>query len=135
PWPDAPPIVDAVQVLVDKSLLRTWVPAEQMRLEIEEPYFGMYLTIRDYAAEKLAASGASVQRAAEERHGRHFARFGSEERLQLLYRHGGGARRRALTLELDNLSAACRQAVARGQGEIGIATLRATWEALMTQGA
>ena len=134
PWPDAPPIVDAVQVLVDKSLLRTWVPVDQTRHELEEPYFGMYLTIHEYAAEKLAASGADRRRAAEERHGRHFARFGSDERVQALYRHGGGARRRALTLELGNLVAACRRAVAHGRSEIAVATLRATWEAVMTQG-
>ena len=134
PWPDALPIVDAVQVLVDKSLLRTWVPVDQTRHELEEPYFGMYLTIHEYAAEKLAASGADRQRAAEARHGAHFARFGSEARVQALYRHGGGARRRALTLELGNLVAACQRAVATGQSEIAVATLRAVWEAVMTQG-
>ena len=53
PWPEAPPTLDAVQALVDKSLLRTWVPAEQGRFDIDEPYFGMYLSIHEYAAEKL----------------------------------------------------------------------------------
>ena len=80
-WTDAPSIVDAVQTLVDKSLLRTWVPVDQARHALEEPYFGMYLTIHEYAAEKLATSGADGQRAAQERHGRYFARFGSEEHL------------------------------------------------------
>ncbi len=133
-WPDAPSIVDAVQALVDKSLFRTWVPLEKVRHELEEPYFGMYLTIHEYAAEKLAASGTGVQRAAEERHGRHFARFGSDDRLRSLYQRDGGTRRRALTLELDNLVSACKRAVARRHGEIAVATLRAAWEALMTQG-
>ena len=77
---DAPAIVDVkMQTLVDKSLLRTWVPIDQARHDIEEPYFGMYLTIHDYAAEKLAASGRDARRAAEERHGAHFARFGSDD--------------------------------------------------------
>ncbi len=133
-WTDAPSIVDAVQLLVDKSLLRTWVPVDQTRHALEEPYFGMYLTIHEYAAEKLAASGADGRRAAQERHGRHFARFGSDERLLTLYRHGGGVRRRALTLELDNLVAACKRAVAHGDGATAVATLRAAWEAVMTQG-
>ena len=31
-WPEAPLAMDAVQALVDQSLLRTWVPAEQGRL-------------------------------------------------------------------------------------------------------
>ena len=133
-WPDAPSIVDAVQVLVDKSLLRTWVPVDQARHALVETYFGMYLTIHEYAAEKLAASGPDGRRAAQERHGRHFARFGSEERLVALRRHGAGARRRILTLELDNLVAACKRAVAHGDGATAVATLRAAWEAVSTQG-
>ena len=48
-WPEAPAIVDAVQALVDKSLLRTWVPVEQTRHDFEEPYFGMYLSLHEYA--------------------------------------------------------------------------------------
>jgi predicted ATPase/class 3 adenylate cyclase/Tfp pilus assembly protein PilF len=134
-WTDASSIVDAVQMLVDKSLLRTWIPVDQIRHALEEPYFGMYLTIHHYAAEKLAASSAGGRRAAQERHGWHFARFGSEDRLQSLYRHGGGTRRRALTLELDNLVAACKRAVAHGDDATAVATLRAVWEAIKTQGS
>ena len=52
----------------------------------------------------------------------YFARFGSEDRLLTLYRHGGGARRRAWTLELDNIVAACKRAVVHGDGEIAVAT-------------
>jgi len=131
---DAPAIVDVVQTLVDKSLLRTWVPIDQARHDIDEPYFGMYLTIHDYAAEKLAADGGEARRAAEQRHGAHFARFGSDEAIGALFRHGGAARRRALTLELDNFVAACRRAVGRGDGEAAVATLRAVWEAIATRG-
>ena len=120
--------------LVDKSLLRTWVPVEQARHDFEEPYFGMFLSIHEYAAEKLARSGAGRRQAAEERHGRHFARSGSDDDLRSLYRHGGGARRRALMLELDNLVVACRRAVAREDAETAVAALRATWEALQTKG-
>jgi predicted ATPase/class 3 adenylate cyclase/Tfp pilus assembly protein PilF len=135
PWADAPAVVDAVQHLVDKSLLRTWMPLNQTRHELEEPYFGMYWSIHEYAAEKLALSGADVQRAAEERHCRHFARFGSEHYLRSLYRHGGGERRLALMLELDNLVTACKRAVDLGHDRVAVATLRATWEALMAQGS
>ena len=53
-WPEAPPSMDAIQALVDKSLLRTWVPVELGRYELDEPYFGMYMSIREYAAAKLA---------------------------------------------------------------------------------
>ncbi|HEY2187616.1 MAG TPA: tetratricopeptide repeat protein, partial [Caldimonas sp.] len=135
-WPGAPAILDAVQVLVDKSLLRTWVPVEQRRHDIEEPYFGMYLSIHDYAAEKLAAAGASGERTVEQRHGAYFASFGSDERLRSLFRRGrgSGARRRDLVLELDNLVAACRRAVARGDAATAVGSFRAAWEALATQG-
>jgi len=131
---DAPPVVDVVQTLVDKSLLRTWVPIDQARHDIDEPYFGMYLTIHDYAAEKLAASGDGARCAVEERHGAHFARFGGDDAVQALHRDGGAARRRTLTLELDNFVAACRRAVARSDGETAVAALRAVWEAIVTQG-
>ena len=131
---DAPPIVDVVQTLVDKSLLRMWVPSEQARHDIEDPYFGMYLTIHDYAAKKLATSDSDVRHAAEERHGAHFARFGSDDAVCALHRHGGVARRRALMLELDNFVIACRRAVVLGDGETAVSTLRAVWEAIETQG-
>ena len=133
-WSDAPAILDAVQVLVDKSLLRTWLQAEQTRHDIEEPYFGMYLSIHDYATEKLAASGAERRGTVEKRHGDYFARFGADEHLRSLRRRGGGARRRALTRELNNLVAACRRAVASRDAGVAVGTLRAASAALRTQG-
>ena len=132
--PDARPAIDVVQALVDKSLLRTWVPAAQGRYDVEEPYFGMYVSVREYAWEKLKASGPAAEEAAETRHGKYFACFGTEEALEALFRHGGGRRRRALALELDNLVAACRRAVGRGDGNVAVATYRAAWEVVELQG-
>jgi len=133
-WPEAPAAIDALQALVDKSLLRSWIPARQGRFDIDEPYFGMYLSIHDYAAEKLIEGGAAARRAADERHGAYFAAMGSDAGVESLYRHGGGARRRALILELDNIVAACRRAAQRGDGELAVGALRAAWEAITTQG-
>ena len=133
-WPEAPPALDAVQALVDKSLLRTWIPAAQDRYDLDEPYFGMYVSIHEYAREKLQASGTGPERAAEERHGRYFASFGSEEALEALVRHGGVRRRRALALEIDNLIAACRRAVARDDGDAAVRTYCAAWEVLEFHG-
>ena len=132
-WPEAPPALEAVQMLVDKCLLRTWHPAEQGRLDIAEPYFGMYVSIHDYAREKLQASGSDAL-AAEQRHGRHFAGFGAEEALRSLSRHGGVRRYCALALELDNLMAACRRAIVRRDGDVAAATYRAAAEVLNLQG-
>ena len=134
PWSDAPPAIDAVQALVDKSLLRTWVRADQGRYDLNEPYFGMYLSIHEYAAQKLLASGSGAQCAAEEHHERYFASFGTEEALDALSRHGGVKRRRALALELDNLVAACRRAVGRGDSGSAVAAYRAAWEVLDLHG-
>ena len=39
-----------INALVDKSLLRTWLPEATRRLDIAEPFVGMYLSIREYAS-------------------------------------------------------------------------------------
>ncbi len=134
PWPQAPPAMDVVQALADKSLLRTWVPAQQSRYDIEEPYFGMYLSIHEYASAKLEADGRDTKRITEERHGRYFAGFGTDEAIEALSRQGGVKRRRELALELDNLVAACRSSVQRGKGEHAVGAYLALWEVLELQG-
>ena len=133
-WPDAPPVMDAVQALVDKSLLRTWVPAGDARFDLDELYFGMYVSIHEYAGERLRARGADAERMAEARHGRCFARFGEDAAIEALYGHGGTQRHRALALELDNVVAACRRAVARGDASTAVLTYRAAWEVLDMRG-
>ncbi len=135
PWPDAPPVVDAMQALLDKSLLRRWVPPQaQPRQELDEPYFGMYLSIHEYATEKRRSRGLDVERALQLRHGRCFAESGSDAAIEALAMHGGTQRQQALRQELDNLVAACRRAVTRGDGEIAVACYRAAWEVLALQG-
>jgi tetratricopeptide (TPR) repeat protein len=133
-WPEAPPILDVVQSLVDKSLLRTWLPLEQPRLELEEPHFGMYVSIREYAREKLHQLGTPVERAAEDRHGDHFSTFGTDDAIEALSRHHGGRRRQALMLEVDNLVAGCRRAIGHGRTDAAVASFRAAWEVLDLQG-
>ena len=135
PWPDAPPVVDAMQALLDKSLLRRWVPQPApSRHELDEPYFGMYLSIHEYATEKRRQRGADAERALQQRHGRYFAAFGSDAAIEALATHGGMHRQQALRQELDNLLAACRRAVTRGDGEVAVACYRAAWEVLALQG-
>jgi predicted ATPase/class 3 adenylate cyclase/Tfp pilus assembly protein PilF len=131
---DAPPVMDAVQALVDKSLLRVYVPASERRFDLDEPYFGMYLSIHDYATERLAHSGAGAAQAAEDRHGRHYAQLGGDAAFDALARHGSVRVRHALALELDNLLAACRRAVARHDAAIAVPAYRAAWEALELRG-
>ena len=135
PWPEAPPVVDAMQALLDKSLLRRWVPPQaSARQELDEPYFGMYLSIHEYATEKRRQRGLEVERTLQLRHGRFFAAFGSDAAIEALATHGGMQRQQALRQELDNLLAACRRAVIRGDGEVAVACYRAAWEVLALQG-
>ena len=134
-WPEAPPVIDAIQALVDKSLLRRWTPdAAPARHDIEEPYFGMYMNIHEYVAEKCRARGSDYADAVEGRHGRYFATFGTDEALEALFTHGGMQRLHALRRELENLLSACRRAIARAEGEIAVACYRAAWEVLALQG-
>jgi predicted ATPase/class 3 adenylate cyclase/Tfp pilus assembly protein PilF len=124
-WAEAPPVFAVVQALVDKSLLRSWVPGDTRRYAVDEPYFGMYLSIHEFAAEKLAAAGDAARRVAEARHGAHFGRFGSDEAIDALSGPGGAARKLAFALDLGNLTSACRRAVARRDAAVAAATCRA----------
>lgn len=64
-FPGAPPIIDVVQALREKSLVRAFAaPA------FDESRLGLYESIREFAAAKLRASGA--RRAIAERHARYY---------------------------------------------------------------
>ncbi len=133
--PQAAPVVDVLQALVDKSLLRAWWPKPTGgRLDIAEPYFGMYLSIHEYARQQLLALGAEAVLDAQARHGCCFAALGSDMAMEALMRHGGITRRRALALELDNLVSACRRAVERRHVDVAAATWQAVWAVLEAQG-
>jgi predicted ATPase/Tfp pilus assembly protein PilF len=95
PFDDAPMVMDCVQVLVDRSLLRT---REIQELD-DEPRFGMYESIRIYAQKKLETSGVS---AVEVRHASYFLELGNELRLGV-YKHGGLERQVRLEIEEDNI--------------------------------
>jgi tetratricopeptide (TPR) repeat protein len=133
-WPQAPSVIDAVHSLVDKSLLRTWEPNRNGRYDFGELYFAMYVSIHEYARERLHGLGAANERAAEVRHGLCFAALGTDDAIEALHHGDGARRRRVLTLELDNIVAACRRAVARADGGTAVATYRAAWEVLALQG-
>ena len=133
-WLEAPPVIDTVQALVDKSLLRSWVSRGHGRHDIDEPYFGMYLTIREYAAEKCRALGPAEQQATEQRHGRHYAEFGSATAIEALSLRGGAERRWRLALEIDNLVLACRRAIGRRDWDCATPAYQAIWEVLAFRG-
>ncbi len=133
-WPEAPPEMDAVQALVDKSLLRCWHVVAANRYDIDEPHFGMYLSIHEYAAHKLEHSASDATLQAQQRHGRHFAGWGSDAAIEALCGRDGVKRRLALAQEIDNLMAACRRASARAEADVATPTYCAAWELLMARG-
>ena len=123
PWPEAPDIVDVVQALVHKSLLRVG-RAESDGSGIPETRIGMYASLQEYAQAKLDRDPAVVA-AAEVRHAAWFSHYGTEEAISALHRHGGVIRQRCLITEIENLAAACRRAVRHGNGGTAAACLRA----------
>lgn len=116
-WP-----VDAVQPLVDKSLVR----------RVSEERCGLLVSVQEYAAEKLDEIGGREE--AERRHGDHYARHGTDEALDALQTHEGAARRRRLAADLANLVAACQRAIAREDAEVAVAALRAVWAVVSLRG-
>jgi serine/threonine protein kinase/tetratricopeptide (TPR) repeat protein len=139
-WPDAPWVVDVIQSLVDKSLLRTWVPEIQPGGGEPEARFGMYASLQEYARLKLVggaampgASGVAVSRAAEERHGKWFAQYGAAEAITALD-HSGGYQRRKVERELGNLMTGCRRALVHGDSATAVELFMALWSVLGQRG-
>jgi serine/threonine protein kinase/predicted ATPase len=61
-WPQAPWIVDVLQSLVDKSLIRSWVMEATTASAHPAIRFGMFVSLQEYAREMLAEPGAPVSR-------------------------------------------------------------------------
>ncbi|MFN7134373.1 MAG: ATP-binding protein, partial [Myxococcales bacterium] len=97
----APAVLDLLQRLRESSLLFTGRP-EHFPGELR---FGMYLSIRDYALEKLEASGAS--QATRRRAAHYYAALGRQY-ADLARGPDGVSALRRLDLEADNLLAAHR---------------------------
>ncbi|MCB9683614.1 MAG: protein kinase [Alphaproteobacteria bacterium] len=105
--------VDVLQTLCDDSLLR---------YDPDHDRFGMLAVVQVFASEKL---GEAERRAAEIEHGRWFAQLGAQDALDALRVHGGTEREAALRFETDNLLAACRRAIRRGDVAVAVPTVRA----------
>jgi predicted ATPase/class 3 adenylate cyclase/Tfp pilus assembly protein PilF len=117
-FPDAPWSLDALQSLVQKSLVRP----------LGDDRFDLLVTVQEYAAEHLrtesryAGSGPAARLAAEARHMRYFTSLDE----------------RAATAddcaERDNLISACRRAAAQGDAELATRALELAWAALKLRG-
>ena len=115
---DPPWVVDVVNSLVDKSFVR---PLGGER-------FDLLVSVQAYAGEHLqtegrwAGSGPAALKVAQTRHGGWFAALGPVLALQ------------ARCADLDNLVAACRRALAQGDGETAVGALEGAWAALARRG-
>jgi len=104
-WPDAPWSLDVVASLLDKSLLYSQEVHNQ-------PRFGMYVSIQEYASDKLNDNQAAAIRSAT-----YFSRFGSDAFIQSLDAHGCVIRFQNLALERENLLMGVEIGLASGETE------------------
>jgi predicted ATPase/tRNA A-37 threonylcarbamoyl transferase component Bud32 len=135
PWADAPFVMDALEILADKSLL-------QRRTQGGAARFALLVSVRDYAREKLEDecalrddagqpwSGPSQAAAARLRHARYFARMGTPAALAAI--HAGRLGQRVE--ELENLAAAVTGALAAGDEEAAAGAALAAAEILDLRG-
>jgi predicted ATPase/DNA-binding CsgD family transcriptional regulator/Tfp pilus assembly protein PilF len=104
-------VLDGVGRLVDKSLLRQETQADA------EPRLLMLETIREYALERLSASGQTE--AMQRRHATYFLAMAEQSDLKLSSTEQSTWRRR-LVLEQDNLRAALRWTLDSQEAEMGL---------------
>ncbi len=133
-WPAAAPAIDVVQSLVDKSLVRAWLPTSCAGLDSAESTFGMYSSVHDYATQRLRDMGVAANQRSERAHGAFFAALGTDVRLDALHGHGGVQRYRALARDLGNVVLACRRAVDRGDADSAVPCYVAALQVLEQQG-
>jgi predicted ATPase len=108
-------VMDVLEALKEKSLVRA-IESKQFPGEVR---FSLYVTIREYAAEKLNASTHAT--ACAQRHGRYYLRVGSEWQRSV-DAHGGMEKLRRLALEQENLLAVHQRSLAaqpRTPGSLG----------------
>ena len=138
-WPDAPWVMDLVQALVDKSLLRAWEPEGS-----DELRFGMYTSMQEYAAEKLrdpdaipAGEEGPRDELLEETLRRHlecFAAYGEDDARAELIGPDAIERRAAVGRELENLVAAAGRGDELDEPELAARAALASADIFRVQG-
>ncbi|NNC94684.1 MAG: tetratricopeptide repeat protein [Chitinophagales bacterium] len=127
---NAPMSFDVLQALVDKSLVKTDVKG----YDINEPWFGLYVSIAEYSAMKLKkedtfeGSGELGQKECWQRHITYYSQFGKEEYIKFIDTKEGLSEAKALQHELDNLMTACKRAIGYKISNEATLLLKALWE-------
>jgi predicted ATPase/class 3 adenylate cyclase len=109
---------EGVASLVNKSLVR------QVETTAEDPRFAMLGTIREFAADQLAAAGQ--EEALERLHAQHFLALAERAEPELTGSRSAGFLD-ALAADDDNLRAALDRAMARGWFEVALRLGTALW--------
>jgi predicted ATPase/class 3 adenylate cyclase len=109
---------EGVASLVNKSLLR------QVETTAEDPRFAMLGTIREFAADQLAAAGQ--EEALERLHAQHFLALTEQAEPELTGSRSAGLLD-ALAADDDNLRAALDRAMARGWLDVALRLGAALW--------
>ncbi len=105
-WPDAPWVVDVLQALRNKSMVRSYEAAEFPG----EPRCRQYVSVRVFARRKLEEMGGTD--GAMDRHAEHYLRIGSYWSSGAGQRTGVEGRRR-LSIELSNLLSVLRRQLSK----------------------
>jgi predicted ATPase len=111
---DAPPVIDVLQSLREKSLLHSESTSGELR-------FAMYESIRAYASEMQSAD---VRRETQIRHARHFVTVGRAW-SDAVHRDGGTRALHRLMAELENLIAVAERGLERADADGASDALRA----------
>jgi len=141
-WPRAPWPEDAIEALVDQSLVRALPPSPHGG----DARYDMLRSLQAYADEKLkeegavrfadgaSATGDGPLTNAWERHGAFFARLGEQDFLDSLDGADGLQRRQLLRDEQANLWVAAERAIAHGDAESAAAATCALLAVLRLDG-
>ena len=131
---------EVIAALVDKSLVRRWVPSDGLLR------FGLYESIRAFAAEKMALedavqsheghslTGGTAYQSLLRRHAENYGRLGTEPALSRQYRNGGVAVFETLRREQDNLWAAFHAAMVFDESTLAAQCAFALAKVLVFQG-
>ena len=117
-YDDAPWPIDALQSLVQKSLVR----------HTSDDRFDLLMSVQEYASEHLrtfdrySGSGPAAMLAVEKRHAAYFAGLDDE------------AATADSCADVDNFVAACRRAAARGDADVAASVLEGAWAGLSLRG-
>lgn len=123
---DTPWVDDVLMALVDKSLLRSWIPEHNA-----SPRLALLRSVKSYAADHL---DDQERQRLEQRHGRFFGALGDGEPAEVLDVHGGEEQRLVWAQALSDLVAATRRALSRGDGELAACGARGVWALTAIQG-